>query len=64
MTLEDTLRELAAHGEITHVSLSPRGKGWSAAFSIHARKRGPGVGAETAECSRMIDSSCFLAAYT
>ena len=39
-------------------------KGWSAAFSIHARKRGPGVGAETAECSRMIDSSCFLGAYT
>lgn len=33
MTLEDTLRDLAKRGEITHISLTPSGKGWRASFS-------------------------------
>jgi len=33
MTLEDTLRDLAKRGEITHISLTPSAKGWRASFS-------------------------------
>lgn len=31
--LEKTIRDLAERGEITHLSLVPRGKGWSATFA-------------------------------
>lgn len=32
-SLEDAIREMAARGEITHLSLTPRGKNWGASFS-------------------------------
>lgn len=31
--LETLIREFAGRGEITHISLSPRGKGWAASYS-------------------------------
>lgn len=32
-TLEDRIRELAARGELTHVSLAPSGKKWMASYA-------------------------------
>jgi hypothetical protein len=32
-TLEDTIRSLAARGEISHISLTPKGAGWRATFA-------------------------------
>jgi hypothetical protein len=31
--LETTLRDLAARGELTHISLTPSGKGWRALYA-------------------------------
>lgn len=33
MSIEDKIRDLATRGEITHLSLVPRGKGWECSYA-------------------------------
>lgn len=42
--LEEVIRDLAARGELTHLSLTPRGKGFSASFGAASPAGGYGFG--------------------